>query len=162
MKAVKELPPRRAGQIPLRIVYLLHLAEAGITLPPESLEQLLKQPALPFERPREKHIQKVDLKPALLGLKLNQQGNLLAEVKPSPNGSARPLELLSLLSGLPLQEVKRVRVTKLSMELQPAPELTQEQETERQLLLKRRSQQELEPESSETTQTAEIPETPLA
>ena len=137
LKAVRNLPPRRAGQIPIRIQYLLHLVEAAIQLHQHQLDDLLKLPALPFERPREKHLQKVDLKPALLNLSLNPQGNLLVEVKPSPKGSVRPLEVLSLLLNVPLEEVKRVRVTKLLMELQTPPELNAEQQAERELLLQR-------------------------
>ncbi len=147
LKAVKDLPPRRAGQTPIRIQYLLHLVEAGIQLQTLQLENLLKAPALPFERPREKHLQKVDLRPALLALSLNPQGNLLVEVKPSPSGSVRPLEVLSLLLNVPLDDVKRVRVTKLLMELQTPPELTPEQQTERELLLQRELDRDQEQEA---------------
>jgi radical SAM-linked protein len=149
LKAVKALPPRRAGQIPLRILYRLHLVEAGITLAQSQLDGLLEAPALPFERPREKHLQKVDLRPALLALSLEPAGDLLAEVRPSPKGSVRPLELLSLMLNTPLSEVKRVRVTKISMELQPPPELSEEAQTERELLLRRELEQEQKDANSE-------------
>jgi radical SAM-linked protein len=137
LKAVKELPPRKMGQTPLAILYRLHLTEAGITILPERLTTILKATSLPFDRPRENRLQKVELRPALLDLKLEAQGDLLAEVRPSQSGSARPLELLSLLLDLPLKEVKHVRVTKLRMDLKAPPELTEEAKTERELLLKR-------------------------
>ena len=137
LKAVKELPPRKAGQTPLAIQYHLHLKEAGIHLQPESLQKMLAAKSLPFDRPRENRLQKVELRPALLDLKLEEAGDLLVEVRPSQSGSARPLEVLSLLLNCPLKEVKRVRVTKLKMTLQPPPELTLEAQAERELLLRR-------------------------
>jgi radical SAM-linked protein len=140
LKTVRELPPRRAGQIPLKLTYRLHLAEAGIAIQPQALRELMEQARLPFDRPRENHIQKVDLRPALERLSLEAAGDLVVEIKPRPEGSARPLEVLSLLTGMPLSELKQVLVTKLSMELAPPPEMTPEQLTERQLLLKRDAQ----------------------
>jgi len=136
LKAVKEVPPRRAGQTPLRIRYLLHLKEAALEITPKSLQRVLEAPALPFERPREKGVQNVDLRPALLDLSL-ADGDLYVDVRPSQKGSARPLEVLSLLLEMPLSQLKKVRVTKLLMEMQAAPEMTEEQLNERQLLLSR-------------------------
>jgi len=71
LKAVKDLPPRRAGQIPVRILYHLALKEATIQLQPETLAAMLATATLPFDRPRENHLQKVDLRPALLALNLD-------------------------------------------------------------------------------------------
>src|ERR1019366_544453 len=53
LKAVQEMPLLRAGRIPERVIYLLHLQEAGLQLPPESLAKLLEAATLPFQRPRE-------------------------------------------------------------------------------------------------------------
>jgi len=144
LKAVKELPPRRAGQIPIRIQYQLHLMEAGIHLDPQTLAPLLAATTLPFERPREKGIQNVDLRPALLDLRI-EKGDLQVDVKPSQKGSVRPLEVLSLLLKTPLQNLKGVRVTKLLMELQPPPELTEEALHERAILLEREKQKSEKP-----------------
>ncbi len=119
LKAVKDLPPLRAAQIPARIQYRIHLAEAQVQVQPQALESLLKATTLPFERPRENRLQKVNLRPALMALKLDSHRDLLLDVRPGQKGSARPLEVLSLLLQRPLNELKRVRVTKLAMELQP-------------------------------------------
>jgi radical SAM-linked protein len=116
LKAVQEMPLLRAGRIPERVIYLLHLHEAGIQLPPESLVKLLEAATLPFQRPREKRVQNVDLRPALSALKLSM-GDLEIEVRPSQSGTARPLEVLCLLTGQPLESLKRVRVTKTRMDL---------------------------------------------
>ncbi|MCY3019459.1 MAG: TIGR03936 family radical SAM-associated protein [Planctomycetota bacterium] len=117
--AVRELPPTRAGQVPLRILYRLHLHQAALRVPPERLTRLLEAPTLPFARPREKGTQDVDLRPALVSLELDPDGDLMLAVRPGPKGSARPLEVLSLLLLAPLSSLKHVRVTKLQMDLLP-------------------------------------------
>lgn len=144
--AVKELNPRRAGQVPTRIRYRLHLMEAGMRVAPEQVERLLKEETLPFRRPREKGLQDVDLRAALLDLQLEAEGDLLVDVRPSQKGSARPLEVLSLLLKLPLEQLRTVRVTKLLMELRPPPELSEEAQKERQLLLQRAASRTQTPE----------------
>lgn len=120
LKAVRDLPPLRAMRTPVRLRYRLHLKEAGIQVPPQALRTLLEAQSLPFLRPREKHVQKVDLRPALLCVEA-EDGDLLVDVKPSPKGSARPLELLSLLLNQPLNQLRHVRITKLLMELSASP-----------------------------------------
>ena len=137
LKSVKDLPPRRAGQIPIRIKYRIHLQQTQIRIKAQDLEMLLAAKALMFERPRENHLQNVDLRPALERLELEPSGDLLADVKPSPSGSARPLEALSLLSRLPLDKLKNIRVTKLSMEFAPVAPLSEEAVLERNILLLR-------------------------
>jgi len=122
LKTVTALPLSRASQTPLRLVYRLHLREAGVAVPAQASTRLLQAPALPFARPREKSVQNVDLRPALLDLSLDQDGDLLLTVRPGPKGTARPLEVLSLLLQAPLESLKHVRVTKLRMDLQPPPE----------------------------------------
>ena len=122
LKSVEQMPPFRAGRIAERIQYLLHLVEAGIQVPPERLPALLEAATLPFQRQRETHLQSVDLRPALLDLRIVTPGDLELFVRPSQSGSARPLEVLSLLTGMPVAELKRVRVTKLLMELRSRPE----------------------------------------
>ncbi|HEY3319639.1 MAG TPA: TIGR03936 family radical SAM-associated protein [Planctomycetota bacterium] len=134
LKAVTDLPPRRAGQIPLRIRYRLHLTEAGLQIPAGRVEQIREATSLPFERPREKETQSVDLRPALLALEIEASGDLRLDVQPSPKGSMRPLEVLSLLLNLPLSQLRQVRVTKLQMQLKPPPELSEEAQAERRML----------------------------
>ena len=118
LKAVKELPPLRGGQIPILVQYRVHLAQTGLEVTPQRVAVLLEARTLPFARQREKRIQDVDLRLALLNLSLEPNGNLLVEVKPSPKGSTRPLEVLSLLLNEPLPSLCHVRVTKLRMDLQ--------------------------------------------
>jgi len=117
LTTIKELPPSRTGQTPVRLTFRLHLQEAGIRLDPHSLTRLLAATTLPFARPREKGVQNVDLRPALLDLDLEPSGDLRLDIRPAPRGSARPLEVLSLLLQAPLASLKHVRVTKLRMEL---------------------------------------------
>ena len=127
LTAVTALPLRRTGQIPVRIRYRIHLAEAEMAVTQEAAEKLLQTAELPFARQRENRIQNVDLRPALLDLKLEPQGDLLLDVRPSQRGSARPLEVLSLLTNLPMESLRRVRVTKLLMELESqTPDVTSE------------------------------------
>jgi radical SAM-linked protein len=174
LKTVKDLPPRRMGQIPRLIRYRLHLREAEITINPEALKGLLAATTLPFQRPREKHLQSVDLRPALLDLRLEDGGDLLADVQPSQKGSARPLELLSLLLSPPsatqeaiaqlLESLKRVRVTKLLMEMTPPPELSEEAQKEREILQQRevnQLQQQQQQEAPGKTNPPESPSNPV-
>jgi radical SAM-linked protein len=132
LKSVKDLPPSREAQTVLRLLYRIHLKEAALTVQPTDLQRVLRAQTLPFARPREKGVQNVDLRPALLSLSLEENGDLLAAVRPVPTGSARPLELLSLLLQLPLEKLRHVRVTKLLMELQPPPPLSPAQRPLRQ------------------------------
>ena len=124
---MKELPPSRTGQTVLRLLYRIHLKEAALKVQTADLQRVIQAQTLPFARPREKGVQNVDLRPALLSLSLEESGDLLSAVRPVPTGSARPLELLSLLLQLPLERLKHVRVTKLLMELQPPPPLSPSQ-----------------------------------
>jgi radical SAM-linked protein len=128
LKEVREMPALRAGRIPDRIHYLLHLQEAGIQVLTTAIQTLLQATTLPYQRQREKRLQSVDLRPALLALNLvtpqpnqvpqpDQAYDLELEVRPSQSGSARPLEVLSLLTGMPLEDLRRVRVTKTRMDL---------------------------------------------
>jgi len=121
LRTIKELPPSRTAQTPLRLLYRLHLQAAGIPVAAPDVQKLLDAKTLPFARLREKRTQDVDLRPALLEASLEPSGDLLIAVRPSPKGSARPLELLSVLLRTPLEELKSVRVTKLRMDLSPLP-----------------------------------------
>jgi len=141
IKAVKELPPQRAGQTPRRIEYRLHLREAGIQVPQQRLQELLSQAALPFQREREKHTQAVDLRPAIIDISIDADGDLIAAVAPGPRGSARPLEILSLLLNQPVSSLKHVKMTKLKMELEAPPGLSEEALREREVLLRKAAAQ---------------------
>jgi radical SAM-linked protein len=136
VKSARELPPRRASRAVERMTYRVHLAEAGVTLDPALLPELLAKTALPFGRQREKSIQNVDLRPALLALDI-VDGDLLAAVKPTSQGTARPLEVLSLLLQTPLEKLKHIRATKITMEMEPDRPLSEMELTERGLLMKK-------------------------
>jgi len=136
LKSVKDLPPRRTARTVLRMVYRLHLAETGTVLDPAALVTLMAAPTLPYGRQREKTVQSVDLRPALLALEI-ADGDLLVTVKPTQQGTARPLEVLSLLLNQPLQNLKHIRATKTVMEMEPETPLTDMELLERGLLMKK-------------------------
>jgi radical SAM-linked protein len=163
LKTVKDLPPRRMGQVPKLIRYRLHLKEAAVQIDPQEIPKLLAATTLPFQRPREKHLQNVDLRPALLDLR-EDEGDLLADVRPSQKGSARPLELLSLLlnpsARQPLETLKRVRVTKVLMEMTAPPELSEEAMREREILQTRALNRELGANQPQSRSDETTPATP--
>lgn len=128
LKSVQEMPLNRQGRIPERIHYLIHLREAAIQIPTQTIQTLMAATTLPFQRQREKRVQSVDLRPALLAVRTTPEGDLEIEVRPSQNGTARPLEVLSLLTKMPVEELKRVRVTKTRMELR-MPEVRSQETT---------------------------------
>jgi hypothetical protein len=66
-----------------------------------------------------------------LDLALDAKGDLIVAVRPGPKGTARPLEVLSLLLNQPLTNLRNVRITKLKMEMEHPPELSQEAQRER-------------------------------
>jgi radical SAM-linked protein len=156
IKAVKELEAQRAGQVPTLIRYRLHLQEAGIHIPPEAPAQLLAQATLPFQRPREKHIQNVDLRPALGDIRVDEAGDLIVDVRPAARGSVRPLEVLSLLTQQPLDSLKRVRMTKVLMEMQLPKGLSAEALRERQVMLHRAAHPETETPPTPPIQPTQI------
>ena len=123
LQSVKELPPTRRSRTPLRLRYRLHLAEAEARLEEARLLELLNAPTLPFEKrnPR-KPTQTRDLKASLLHAELDG-GDLVVDVKPSPQGLARPLAFLSLLLKTPMERLRHVRVTREKMDLaDPTPQ----------------------------------------
>lgn len=127
LKTLTELAPTRQTRAPLENRYKIHLTEAGLTLTPLALEALQAAPALPFLRIRTDKAGRarqlpVDLKPFLAGAALDAAGDLVVDIRAGPRGSARPLEILSLLCGMERQALKTVRVTKLRMLLAPATE----------------------------------------
>lgn len=127
LKTVQEMPPFKAGRIPDRISYQIHLQEAGMTVPAEKIQALLQMTTLPFQRQREKRLQSVELRHAILTLKTLPEGDLELEVRPSQSGTARPLEVLSLLMETPLEMLRKVRVTKTRMEMCFPPETSKNQ-----------------------------------
>jgi len=126
LRSIQELPPLRKGRQPVRIRYRLHLAEQGIRINPPALEALRTAPSLPFLRRTPNGDRRTaDLKLNLVAAEAAPSGDLLLDLKPLPQGLARPLEYLSLLTERPLETLRHVRVTKLLMDLAfpqaPAP-----------------------------------------
>jgi radical SAM-linked protein len=117
-----ELPLTRAGRQPERTRYLLELPAAGLQCPPELLEQFLARTSLPFTRLRldlrPPQRRKLELRPLLLEAELDAEGNLALVVSLGGAGSARPLELLSLLLERPLEDLRGVRVTRTHLWLE--------------------------------------------
>ncbi|MCW8133640.1 MAG: TIGR03936 family radical SAM-associated protein [Planctomycetota bacterium] len=120
--SLKDLPLSRRVRQPETIRYRLHLAEAGMPLDPKAAEALKALPAIPFTRTRRgkdgrpRQIQ-ADLKAYLRDAEAGAGGDLEVEVAAGPQGTARPLEFLSVLTQQPLETLKAVRVTKLKMTL---------------------------------------------
>ncbi len=114
------LPPRRSGERPVEMTY--HVippsspAAQGIT--DERVAELLDSEELLFERQREKRIQRLDLRPSLLSFELDDQV-LVIRLQPTQRGTARPAEILSLLSGKPLVETRRWPTKKIAMQMAP-------------------------------------------
>ncbi len=114
---VMELPPTRRSRMPVRLRYRVHLAEANIRLDEAKVTMLRATPVLPFMKRRlGKADQARDLKASLVHAVLDA-GDLVVDVKPSPQGLARPLEFLSLLLEMPLEKLRHVRVTREQMDL---------------------------------------------
>lgn len=127
IREVKELPSTRKGRTPQRMTYRLYLAEAGLILTQEALERALLESALPFlrvrpdkENPGKIKTLAVDLKPLVAAASLDADARVLElAIAVTPQASARPLEVLSALTGTPLEQLKQVRVTKLESLLSP-------------------------------------------
>ena len=87
-----------------------------------TVRALLTAPTLPFKRKKPgKPPQTKDLKASLLHAALDAD-DLVVDVRPSPQGLARPLAYLSLLLETPLEKLRHVRVTREKMELaEPTP-----------------------------------------
>lgn len=125
LNSLKELPLTRRVRQPETIRYRLHLAEASLPLETKEVEALMALQTIPFTRTRRgkdgrpRQIQ-VDLKAYLLGAEAVDGGDLEVEVAAGPQGTARPLEFLSILTKQPLETLKAVRVTKLKMTLKEA------------------------------------------
>lgn len=114
------LPPRRRGQQPVEISYRVTLpgGARALGITPETLAEFLSRRELPFDRPREKRIQKLDLRPSLLALAA-EGDDVVVKVRPLARGAARPAEVLALLTGRPLAETRRWRTVKTSMQMAP-------------------------------------------
>lgn len=120
--AAKLLPPKRSGERPVEMSYRVlppgSPATQGIT--PARIREFLAREQLLFERPREKRIQRLDLRPSLLDLELDaREGSLAIRLRPTQHGTARPAEILSLLSEKPLTETRSWPTTKTAMQMAP-------------------------------------------
>lgn len=143
LHTVREMDPVRRGQRPVRVVYRMELGEAELTVPPERLEWLARAATLPYlrvrlERGRRKGRPQppktVDLRTVIGAVAAAEGGAVDVEILPTPVLTARPLEVLSLLLERPKDQLAGIRITKLSMTLEPtgnpSPETETESETE--------------------------------
>jgi radical SAM-linked protein len=114
------LPPRRAGNRVVEMTFRVTLPGGPVAqgLTSQTLSAMLEREELIFERPRHKRIQKLDLRPSLLSLEIDGD-ELILRLQPSPGGTARPAEILSLLTSKPLTETKRWPTKKTAMHLAP-------------------------------------------
>lgn len=118
--SVRLLPPRRSGERPVEMVYRITLpgdAEA-LGLTPARIEEFLARREIPFDRPREKRIQRLDLRPSLLAVEI-EGPDVLMRLQPTERGAARPAEIMALLTDKPLTETRRWPTRKLSMQMAP-------------------------------------------
>ena len=111
---------RRSGERPVEMVYRVSppggAARLGLT--PERIAEFTAREELPFERPREKRVQKLNLRPCLASVELDGQEVVIA-LQPTARGAARPAEIMSLLTGKPLAETRTWPTTKTSMRTAP-------------------------------------------
>ena len=117
---IRLLPPRRGGERPVDITYRVSPpggpAAQGLT--PERLAELMGREEIAFERPREKRVQKLDLRPSLLGIEIDGD-EVVIVLRPTERGAARPAEITSLLTGKPLMETRRWPTLKTAMRMAP-------------------------------------------
>lgn len=120
VRSARLLPPRRSGERAVEMVYRVAppggAAAVGIT--PAGLKEFLARGELPFDRPRQKRIQQLDLRPSLLDARLDG-ADVVVRLQPTERGSARPAEIMALLAGRPLMETRRWPTRKLSMQMAP-------------------------------------------
>ncbi|MHC4916455.1 MAG: TIGR03936 family radical SAM-associated protein [Planctomycetota bacterium] len=113
------IPPTRAGERVVQMTYRMELPEAvGARLSPQQLAAFTARPELPFERPRKKRIQHLDLRPSLMSLEL-QGSELVVVLRPAERGVARPAEIAALLTDRPLSETRKWPTKKTSMQMAP-------------------------------------------
>jgi radical SAM-linked protein len=114
------LPPRRSGERPVEITYRVAppggAAAVGIT--PSRAAALLASAELPFDRPRQKRIQHLDLRPSLVSLDIDRDQIQLV-LRPTERGAARPAEILALLTGRPLTETRTWKTTRTRLVTAP-------------------------------------------
>jgi radical SAM-linked protein len=116
----KLLPPRRSGLHPVEMSYRVSPpgGASRLGLSPERLGEFLSRPALIFDRPRERRVQRLDLRPSLAAVAVDGE-DVVVTLRPTAAGAARPAEVLALLTGRPLAETRRWPTVKSSMRLAP-------------------------------------------
>jgi len=114
----KLLPPRRSGLRPVEMTYRVSPpgGAATLELTAARLAEFLGRSELIFDRPRERRVQRLDLRPSLAGVAVDG-ADVVVSLQPTAQGAARPAEILSLLTGRPLAETRRWPAVKTSMRL---------------------------------------------
>ena len=125
VRSLNEIQPTRKARQSIQHQYRIHLRETGIVLSPQRLETMLRAKQLPYLRPgnptkRGARPKELDLRPSLAGVALEDNGDLTISVKCSPSGAGKPLEYLALLTSLPKDRLKGIRLTRLRTTLKPS------------------------------------------
>jgi radical SAM-linked protein len=92
------LPPNAPPPRPRTVEYCFPVGPDRRADAQRKLGLLLDSPSWPFERRRPKGVSTFDLRPHLVGAELSAEGLLRFRLKVSPDGSARPEELLEALA----------------------------------------------------------------
>jgi radical SAM-linked protein len=124
LRSLKEVDPIRTGKRLIECRFRIQLREPQIRLSSRRLEELREAPKLPYRRRKRQAAgptKELDLRPSLVDAKLDDNGDLCLNVKPSPNGTGRPLEYLSMLTGVPEDRLRGIRITRLRMTLGSPP-----------------------------------------
>ncbi len=116
----KLLPPKRSGMRPVEMIYRVRPpgGAPALGLTAETLREFLDRPELIFDRPRERRVQRLDLRPSVADVAVDGE-DVVVSLQPTPQGAARPAEVLALLTGRPLTETRRWPAVKTSMRMAP-------------------------------------------
>jgi radical SAM-linked protein len=115
---VKLLPPRRSGQQPVEMTYRVGppRGASSLGLSPRDIAGFLDRRELPFDRQRERRLQRLDLRPSIVAVAVEGE-DVVVTLRPTPQGWARPAEVLALLTGRQLAETRRWRTVKTAMRM---------------------------------------------
>lgn len=118
LREVRLLPPRRSGQQPVEMTYRVSPpgGAPALGLSPPRIAEFLNSREMPFNRPREKRIQRLDLRPSVVAVVVEGDA-VVVTLRPTPQGWARPAEVLALLTGRELAETRRWPTVKTAMRM---------------------------------------------
>jgi radical SAM-linked protein len=116
----KLLPPRRSGLRPVEMIYRVSPpgGASSLGLTEERLREFLSRRELIFDRPRERRVQRLDLRPSVVDVAVDG-ADVVVNLRPTAQGAARPAEVLAMLTDRPLAEIRRWPVVKTAMRMAP-------------------------------------------